>query len=121
MQETNEEKQKRESQDLATISALKEAGSNLVKPHYLEHYFLVQEIEIAEKIADTLYLKGYDIYEPSKQISENGESYYIFVVGKNCIPTRENVWEETKQMSELAILHSGSADSYDGWETQIVE
>ncbi|MBS9801672.1 ribonuclease E inhibitor RraB [Bacillus thuringiensis] len=121
MTEKIHERQERENQDIETLVALKDAGSNLTKVHYLEHYFLVDTIEIAEKIADVLRGKGYDIYEPSEQISEDGLSFYVFIVGKNCIPTKENVWEETKQMAELAILHSGTCDSYDGWETQIVE
>ena len=45
-----------------------------------------------------LHEKGYDIYEPSEQLSEDGLRYYVFIVGKNCIPTKENVWEETKHM-----------------------
>ncbi|OJD97591.1 ribonuclease E inhibitor RraB [Bacillus cereus] len=121
MLETIHEKQEREKQDIATLTALKNAGSNLAKVHYLEHYFLVDTIEIAEKIADVLHEKGYDIYEPSEQLSEDGLRYYVFIVGKNCIPTKENVWEETKQMAELAILYSGTCDSYDGWETQVIE
>ena len=47
-----------------------------------------------------LHEKGYDIYEPSEQLSEDGLRYYVFIVGKNCIPTKENVWEETKHMAE---------------------
>ncbi|MCR6788803.1 hypothetical protein CN360_18455 [Bacillus cereus] len=121
MLETVHERKKRENQDIETLAALKDAGSNLTKVHYLEHYFLVDTIEIAEKIADVLHEKGYDIYEPSEQVSEDGLSFYVFIVGKNCIPTEENVWEETKQMAELAILYSGTCDSYDGWETQVVE
>ena len=100
---------------------MKKAGSNLTNVHYLEHYFLVDTIEIAEKIADVLHVKGYDIYKPSEQISEDGLSYYVFIVGKNCIPTKENVCKETKHMAELAVLYSGTCNSYDGWETQVVE
>ncbi|WOA60632.1 ribonuclease E inhibitor RraB [Bacillus mycoides] len=121
MLETVHERQEREKQDIETLIALKKAGSNLSKVHYLEHYFLVDTIEIAEKIADVLHVKGYDIYKPSEQISEDGLSYYVFIVGKNCIPTKENVWKETKHMAELAVLYSGTCNSYDGWETQIVE
>ncbi|PEN53775.1 hypothetical protein CN596_14915 [Bacillus toyonensis] len=121
MLETAHGRRERENQDVETLTALKKAGSNLTKVHYLEHYFLVETMEIAERIADVLHVKGYDIYEPSEQISEDGFSYYVFIVGKNCIPTKANVWKETKQMSELAILYSGSSDNYDGWEAQIVE
>ena len=39
MLETIHEKQEREKQDIATLTALKNAGSNLAKVHYLEHYF----------------------------------------------------------------------------------
>ncbi|WP_144499591.1 ribonuclease E inhibitor RraB [Bacillus sp. FDAARGOS_235] len=121
MLETIHEKQEREKQDIETLTALKKAGSNLAKAHYLEHYFLVDTIEIAEKIADVLHVKGYDIYEPSEQLSDGGLSYYVFIVGKACIPTKEHVWEETKHMAELALLYSGTCNSYDGWETQVIE
>ncbi|MCU5420370.1 ribonuclease E inhibitor RraB, partial [Bacillus pacificus] len=51
MAETVHERQERENQDIETLAALKDAGSNLTKVHYLEHYFLVDTIEMAEKIA----------------------------------------------------------------------
>lgn len=119
--ETHSDRRARKEQDIETLSTLKEAGSNFKKEHYLEHYFIVDTIEIAEKIADVLHVKGYDIYEPSEQLSDGGLSYYVFIVGKNCIPTKEHVWEETKHMAELALLYSGTCNSYDGWETQVVE
>ncbi|WP_264448678.1 ribonuclease E inhibitor RraB [Bacillus cereus] len=85
MLETVHERQERENQDIETLAALKQAGSTLTKVHYLEHYFLLDTIDIAEKMADVLHVKGYDIYEPSEQISKDGLIYFVFIVGKRNI------------------------------------
>ena len=39
MTEKIHERQERENQDIETLAALEDAGSNLTKVHYLEHYF----------------------------------------------------------------------------------
>ncbi|GGE86098.1 ribonuclease E inhibitor RraB [Priestia taiwanensis] len=119
MAETMEERRIREQQDIDTISALKEAGSDLKKEHYLEHYFVLNNSEAIEKIVGDLHVQGYDIYEPSEQTDEFGETIYLLVIGKPCVPTQENVWAETKKMTEIAITYWGSSNYYDGWEAAI--
>ncbi|GGE71591.1 ribonuclease E inhibitor RraB [Priestia taiwanensis] len=120
MAELLEERQRREQEDIETIEALAEAGSNMKKEHYLEHYFVLDTIDMAENIADDLQMEGYDVYEPMEH-TEGGSVVYIFAVGKSCMPTKEAVSAETKRMAELAITHFGSTDYYDGWEAEVVK
>ncbi|MFC5774106.1 ribonuclease E inhibitor RraB [Ectobacillus antri] len=121
MLESQEHKNWREERDLETIASLKEAGSNIFKIHYLQHYFFPKTEEMAHKVAKTLFQEGFDVYEPFTVTDEDGTEFLVLKAGKNSRINAKEIFELTRFMTELAIKELGQADDYDGWETQVIE
>ena len=115
--ETAQQKQKREQLDVDTISALKEAGSDLSKPHPLEHHFVVEELKIAQEVAKELQKDGYQISEILDGDDE-GDIYYFFDAIKPCIVQPEIVFQESEKMTLLAKKYHVF---YDGWGTKVIK
>ncbi|UOY92393.1 ribonuclease E inhibitor RraB [Ectobacillus sp. JY-23] len=119
--ETIKQRNRREQFDTETIQALVDAGSNLSKMHYVEHCFFLDDEETAHKVASSLHKQGYEIYEPQEAVDDDGTPFLVMIVGKQHMITPEIVFEETRKMTELAIKYTGFAESYDGWETKVME
>lgn len=116
--ESEKEREQREKLDLLTIEALRDKGSDLSKPHYLEHHFVVTKEYNITKITDTFKREGYEISQVLDTLDEDGEKYYFFDVCKYCLVQPNTIFEESKKMTEIALSFN---EFYDGWGTNIVE
>jgi hypothetical protein len=116
--ETLKEKKERENLDLDTIEALKDAGSNFSKSHYIEHHFVVTNEHNINKISEYLKRKGYEISDINEEIDEDGEHYFFFDACKYCLVESSTIFEESRKMNEIALSFD---EFYDGWGTNIVE
>jgi regulator of RNase E activity RraB len=112
----NREKREREALDLDTIKALKNAGSDLSKPHYIEHHFTVIDKCNIAKITEILKNKGYEVSEVYEEIDKSGRKYFFFDGCKYCLVEPKIIFQESKEMSELAISFN---EVYDGWGTKV--
>lgn len=102
--------------DLAVIDALRGAGSNMSKPHALEHHFVSKNKANLEALRDQAAANGLHVSE----ILSTGRllKTYFFDVVIDTIPTIENVSPATTAMHQWAAQFSCS---YDGWGCSVVE
>lgn len=112
-----EEGKEREKMDLDTINALKKAGSDLSKPHNLEHHFVVENLQIAMDISNVLKNDGYEISDTIEGKNDNGNVYYYFDIVKPFIMKPEHVFKESEKMAVIAKKYG---ILYDGWGTTVV-
>lgn len=116
--ETLKEKKERENLDLDTIKALKDAGSNLSKPHYIEHQFVVENENNINQIFKYLKRDGYEISDINEEVDQDGRQYFFFEACKYCLVKPSIIFEESRKMNEIALSFN---EFYDGWGTNIVE
>ncbi|QAA32304.1 ribonuclease E inhibitor RraB [Clostridium manihotivorum] len=112
----NIEKRERERLYLDTIKALKNAGSDLSKPHHIEHHFAVMHNCNITKMAESLKNEGYEVSEVYEETKEHGEKYYYFDGCKYCLVEPNIIFAESKRMTEIAAAFN---EVYDGWGTKV--
>ena len=97
--------------DMDTIQALRAAGSDLSKPHTLEHHFICPTRDRAAPILKWGSANG---FQPSDVLDgvHEGEAYVFFDLIKLTVPDIERVFPVTSEMLRLAKKHSAE---YDGW------
>ena len=99
--------------DEETLQALANAGSDLSKPHSLQHHFECQTREEAQPVLAWGIANG---YEASLVKSDAKEDVYFDFV-KGTVPTIQNITSETTAMLKLAASHG---IAYDGWGCSVV-
>jgi regulator of ribonuclease activity B len=115
--DVEQELEHQKSKDLMTIDALKRNGSNLSKPHKLEHHFYVFSVHAAEALSKAGTALGY-ISSKIERGEHKGTIYWYFDLIKPTVPSLENITKETTLMLKLSREHKAE---YDGWGTHIVE
>jgi regulator of RNase E activity RraB len=102
--------------DLEIIGALTKAGSNMAKPHTLEHHFVSKSKTGLESLRDHAVSSKYRVSD----ILWTGrlfKTYFLDIV-VDTVPTIDNVTSATTTMHQLAAEYSSS---YDGWGCAVVE
>ena len=102
--------------DLQTISALKKAGSNMSKPHKLEHHFVSKNKASLEALRNHAISRQHQVSE----IFSTGLLFktHFFDIIIDAVPTVEDITPATTAMHQLAAEHSCS---YDGWGCEVVK
>ncbi|WP_395340574.1 ribonuclease E inhibitor RraB [Ningiella sp. W23] len=113
----NEELQQWYEFNEETISALKEDGSDISKPHIIEHHFASKHFEILEKAAVDAFKAGFEVTDAEELVLDDGGTVFCFdaVVEKKLDVTSFN--KDTQTLLALAQKH---AVHYDGWGTYYV-
>jgi regulator of ribonuclease activity B len=103
--------------DRATIEALAKAGSDLSKPHLVEHHFVCPDPTRAAAAVEWGRAHG---YRPSPVTTANfkGSDYAYFDLVKSTVPSLERISSDTKAMIDLAAR---SGIEYDGWGCSVVK
>ncbi len=107
----------RRANDLLVIQALGNAGSDLSKPHSLEHHFVCQTRELAEPALAWGIAEGYEA-SPVTEAEFEGREYVYFDLVKSTVPAIENITPQTTAMLEIAARHE---IEYDGWGCAVVK
>lgn len=102
------------SADGKVISQLKRAGSNLSKEHPIEFYIYAPTKDSANKIASTLFDKGFNA---KVELSVEGNAWLVYLV-KYIVPTEKTMLEIRNTFNKIASSVGGE---YDGWGTPIVK
>ncbi len=102
--------------DQLVIRALADAGSDLSKPHALEHHFVCGNPGAAEMVVAWGRAAGYEPSPVSKGKFER-RCYTYFDLVKKTVPTIENITPQTTAMLEAAAKHG---IEYDGWGCNVV-
>ena len=103
--------------DQQVLRRLAEAGSDLTKPHSIEHHFVCSERSSATPVLSFGASAG---YQPSPVTASNfaGQTYFTFDLVRVCVPTPAAITAQTRSMMEIATKHGLE---YDGWGCKVVE
>ena len=101
------------SPDAKTLKALAEAGSDLAKPHDINHWLYFSSESDARAAAKELDASGYAI--DSVALSPDSTQWRVLAL-KTIVPTLAEVGRTSAYLEDLAQRHHGD---YDGWETQV--
>jgi regulator of RNase E activity RraB len=103
--------------DEQTIQALADAGSDMSKPHLLEHHFVCETREAAEAVIAWGTASGYR-GSPVTEGTFEGHEYVYFDLIKSTLPVIDDVLSETTAMLDVAAR---SGAEYDGWGCEVVD
>lgn len=114
-QESSETRALRERRDAAVCEQLRAVGSDVSKPHRLEHTFYAATEPRAESAARAAAKLGFEV---SKVTFGGGEERpFSFTVYTDTIPEAERVSAVTAKMAALAATHDVE---YDGWGASVI-
>jgi regulator of RNase E activity RraB len=103
------------SPDANTLKALLDAGSNLAKPHVIDHWFYFRDEPSARAAGQELTAAGFSVEDIAKE-SEGAD--WRVLARKTMVPLLADVEKTSAYLEVLAKRHHGD---YDGWETQVEE
>ena len=100
--------------DAEVIEQLRQAGSDLSKPHPIEFYFYFPTEGAADKACEKLASQSYSVVvRPSASTNES-----LCLATKSLIPT---VDELNRLSSEFEALATELGGEYDGWGSPVVQ
>jgi regulator of RNase E activity RraB len=102
--------------DLKVIGALRDAGSDLSKPHNIEHHFVCSSGAVADQLHSWGVERG---LQATRVMSDEyqGAMYFHFDFVIPTVPTIENVFRDTSRFFTMA---DEFGVEYDGWQCAIV-
>lgn len=103
------------SPDAKTLKALVDAGSNLAKPHVIDHWLYFRDETSARAAGQELNSAGFSVEGIDKE-SEGAD--WRVLARKTMVPRLADVEKMSAYLEDLAKRHHGD---YDGWETQVEE
>ena len=106
-------KQRNETLDGQILLQLKQAGSDLSKPHKCELFFVAPTPEIAAHLVSALS----EIEITAEKIETDEELEVSVVAELNIIPSYS---EMTSLRKKLSLLSADVGAEYDGWGTEVV-
>jgi regulator of ribonuclease activity B len=110
--ETKQEEASRLKKDRLVLKALRDAGSNLSKPHRLEHHFVTYHRAEADAVIADKAAAGYEVSEVQTLKDERGRDYWYFDLVRAVVPEERAIFAETLRMTTLEKDHDVL---YDGW------
>ena len=114
--ETKQEEASRLKKDRLVLKALLDAGSNLSKPHRLEHHFVTYHRDEADAVFADKAAAGYEVSELRTLKDEHDRDYWYFDLIKAVVPGERAIFAETLRMTTLERRHDVL---YDGWGCNI--
>ena len=114
--ESEKERELRQIADSKVIAALVAHGSDVTKPHYLEHHFIAPSEKIAKGIADLGRKRGYHPIHPGERTEKDGRKVWFLDLARAIVPTKDAVFAESRTMTMIAH-HFGA--KYDGWGCEV--
>ena len=104
-----------EQQDAHLIEGLRDAGSDMSKPHDIDFFFYFPSRQKAEATIADLESLGYNIVEAG--ISPGQGEWHVHA-SRRMVPDLEAMNASTRTLEALGAKHDGE---YDGWGTSVVE
>jgi regulator of RNase E activity RraB len=100
--------------DARVIENLRRAGSDLSKPHPIDHYLYFRSEPDARAAANELERLGY-VVQP---VEQDRKGDWLVVASKPSVPSFAIVRENSRMLNALAKKYAGM---YDGWETDVTK
>jgi hypothetical protein len=99
--------------DQATLDQLRQAGSDLSKPHPFDFYLYHPEQSGAEQLCNALVSDGFQV--SVGESAAGGD--WLCLASLTMLPSIENLTELDGQFNRLIDQYGGE---YDGWETLVI-
>lgn len=99
--------------DTQVIAQLRQAGSDLRKPHPIEFFFYTPTAAAADRLAQQLRSEGFAV---QAQPAATGSDWSVQAT-KSLIPDAADMTSRRKRFEAMASAEQGS---YDGWGTPVV-
>jgi regulator of RNase E activity RraB len=100
-----------------TIEALKEDGSDITKPHIIEHHFASKDFDVLEKAAVDVFKAGFEVTDAEELVLDDGGTVFCFDAVTEKLLDANNFKKDTDVLLQLAAKHGVH---YDGWGTYYV-
>lgn len=104
-----------EQQDASVLDSLRDAGSDLSKPHQIDFFFYFPDQASANAAAKDLRTLGYRIVGLAPT---SDESAWHLQALRSMVPELATMNQSTRELNALAARHGGE---YDGWGTSVVD
>ncbi|MEW5789018.1 MAG: ribonuclease E inhibitor RraB [Pseudomonadota bacterium] len=101
--------------DVAVLSLLRQAGSDLNKPHEIEFFLYLPNQAAAERVATKLVHQGFGT---SVSAAASGKSGWLLLATRTMVP---GVAELVRLRALLSAHASAEQGEYDGWSTPAVK
>jgi len=99
--------------DEQAIAQLKQAGSDLSKPHPVEFYLYLPTKESAENVGAALSSKRFSVEVRPAAIG----NMWLCLAKRDMVPEASTLVSARRMLTELATKFGGE---YDGWEAEVV-
>jgi hypothetical protein len=103
------------SQDAQVIEQLKNAGSDLSKPHPIDFFLYLPTEESANRTAETLRGLGYEIKRVDRAATGSG---WLVLASRTFVPTESALLQSGQELESSAKSNGGT---YDGWEAPVIK
>jgi Regulator of ribonuclease activity B len=101
--------------DVGVLSQLRQAGSDLSKPHAIEFFMYFPNEASANSVASKLQSEGFSV---KVSPSASGESEWLALATKSMVPA---VAELVRLRGKLTAMSVAEKGTYDGWGTPVVK
>jgi hypothetical protein len=101
--------------DVAVLSQLRQAGSDLKKPHEIEFFLYFPSEASAHKVGGTLSQRGFRV-EVKSGTSDKPE--WLVLAVRSMVP---EVFELVRLRGQFTELANSERGTYDGWGTPVVK
>ena len=102
-----------ETSDLVVLNELRKAGSDLLLPHQLQHYFYFASEPAATRLGAVLRAKGFTV---EVRLSAHDHKTWLALATHRTVLTIEAI-QDLRAGFEALAAHLGG--EYDGWEAAV--
>lgn len=101
-----------------TIEALTDDGTDIDKPHIIEHHFASNNFEKLEKAAVDAFKAGFEVTDAEEMILDDGGTLFCFDATCEKKLDLDTFNKDTDALVSIAQKHKVH---YDGWGTFFIE
>ncbi|MFC3123270.1 ribonuclease E inhibitor RraB [Agaribacter flavus] len=101
-----------------TIDALTDDGTDVSKPHVIEHHFACNNFDKLEKAAVDTFKAGFEVSDAEELVLDDGGIVFCF----DAVTEKKlDVSAFNKDTDTLVIIAQKHGVHYDGWGTYFIE
>lgn len=101
-----------------TVEALKEDGSDISRPHTIEHHFAHSDFDVLEKAAVDAFKNGFEVGDAEELMLDDGGTIFCFDAVVERMLDVEVINQDIDKLLAIAVKHEVH---YDGWGTHFIE
>lgn len=100
-----------------TIEALTEDGSDITKPHTIEHHFASSDFDALEKAAVDAFKAGFEVSDAEEMVLDDGGTVFCFDAA---VEKKLDIQVFNADTDKLIAIADKHKVFYDGWGTYFI-